>query len=242
MKSKILEQVKAVKSKKELAHIIKAQRISEKVLSEVLSILKTGITEIEVANFIKKSFQKKGISILAFEPIVAFGAGSADIHHEATKNKLQLGDIVMFDFGATVNGYCSDMTRCFFWGEPNEKQKKLYLDVLKAMELALKKIEAGEKRAAVVDKAARGFLNKEYGTNNFLHGLGHGVGTAIHEWPHYRPKTKDIIPVGTVMTVEPGIYLKDFGGIRIEDMVVITKNGCVNLTKVPKDLKSAILK
>ncbi len=146
----------------------------------------------------------------------------------------------MFDFGCTVNHYCSDMTRTYFWGKPSEKQKKVYNDVLRAMELAFKKLEKGEKRAGAVDKAARGFLAKKF-KNNFKHGLGHGVGTVIHEWPNFKPGSKDILPVGCVMTIEPGIYLKGFGGVRIEDMVLIAKNGSKNLTNVAKDLESVIL-
>lgn len=146
----------------------------------------------------------------------------------------------MFDFGTTVNHYCSDMSRTFFWGEPNAKQKKVYLDVHRAEELALEQIKKGEKRAKVVDKAARSFLAKKY-RNNFKHGLGHGVGTVIHEWPNFKPKSVDVLPVGCVMTIEPGIYLPGFGGVRIEDMVLITEKGCKNLTNFPKDLKSAIL-
>ncbi|MFA6000271.1 MAG: M24 family metallopeptidase [Candidatus Paceibacterota bacterium] len=241
MQTKLIHEVRAVKNKKELSNIIKAQRISERVLSDVLKFLKEGITEVEVANFIKKSFIKYGAPILSFSPIVAFSKGSADIHHEPGKNKLKKGDIVMLDFGCTVNHYCSDMTRTFFWGELNARQKKVYNDVLKAMELALNKIKKGEKNAKKIDSTARNFLARKY-KNNFQHGLGHGVGTVIHEWPNFKPKSEDILPVGCVMTVEPGIYLKNWGGIRIEDMVLITKNGCINLTHFPKDLKSVILK
>lgn len=258
--TKLIHEVRAVKNKKELANIIQAQRISEKVLYDVLKKLKVGVTEKEVANFIKKSFVKYGVSILSFPPIVAFGKNTANIHHEPSKTKLKKGDIIMFDFGCTVNYYCSDMTRTYFFGEPNTKQKKVYNDVLRAMELALNKIKSGERRAKVIDKVARDFLTKKPARpngprqndkvglgsggyrNNFLHGLGHGVGTVIHEWPNFKPKSEDILPIGCVMTVEPGIYLKGFGGVRIEDMVLITKNSCVNLTNFPKDLKSAILK
>ncbi len=148
--------------------------------------------------------------------------------------------MIMFDFGTTVNYYCSDMTRTYFWGEATAKQKKVYLDVLEAQNLAVKKLEKGERRAWIIDKTARGFLSKKY-KNNFKHGLGHGVGTVIHEWPNFKPKSEDIIPAGCVMTVEPGIYLKGFGGVRIEDMYVITQNGYKSLTNVPKDLKSAII-
>ncbi len=248
-KIKLIHEVRAVKSQKELANIVSAQRIAEKVLADVLKFLKSGITEIEVANFIKKSFVKYGAPILSFPPIVAFGAGSADIHHVPGKTKLKKGDIIMFDFGTTVDHYCSDMTRTYFWGEPNLKQKKVYTDVLNAMELAMEKISKGEKKAGVIDGTARNFLNKKYKVvrykdgrrRGFAHGLGHGVGTVIHEWPSFHINSPDILPVGCVMTIEPGVYLPGFGGVRIEDMLLITKTGYQNLTKVPKDLKSVIL-
>ena len=102
------------------------------------------------------------------------------------------------------------------------------------------KISKGEKRAKVIDKLSRDFLNKKY-KKNFQHGLGHGVGIVIHEWPNFKPNSVDVLPVGCVMTVEPGIYLKGFGGVRIDDMILITKNGCVNLTKVPKNIENVIL-
>ncbi|MEK7588951.1 MAG: M24 family metallopeptidase, partial [Patescibacteria group bacterium] len=201
---------------------------------------KTGITELEVANFIKKSFIKHSAPILSFSPIVAFGKGAADIHHEPGKAKLKKGDIIMLDFGTTVNHYCSDMTRTYFWGEPNAKQKKVYLDVLEAMNRAFDTVGKGEKNAKNIDASARKFLARKY-KDNFQHGLGHGVGTVIHEWPNFKPKSEDTLPVGCVMTIEPGIYLKGFGGVRIEDMILITKNGYKNLTNVPKDLESVIL-
>ncbi|MBP6060943.1 MAG: M24 family metallopeptidase, partial [Candidatus Pacebacteria bacterium] len=217
METKLIHEVRAVKSKQELANIISAQRISEEVLKLVLQELKTGVTELEIANFIKKSFIKLGTPVLSFPPIVAFGKNTANIHHEPNNTKLKIGDMVMFDFGTTVNHYCSDMTRTYFWGEPNPKQKKVYLDVLKAQELAFQKLNSGEKRAGVIDNIARKFLAKKY-KDNFKHGLGHGVGTVIHEWPNSKPKCEDVLPVGCVMTIEPGIYLEGFGGVRIEDM------------------------
>ena len=167
-KIKFIHQVRAVKSKKELANIVKAQRISEKVLHDVLKYLKNGISEVEVANFIQKSFIKYGAPILAFPPIVAFGKNTANIHHEPGKTKLKKftrrggADIIMLDFGCTVNHYCSDMTRSYFWGQPSKKQKRIYKDVLQAMDLAMNKISKGERRTKLIDKSAREFLNKKY--------------------------------------------------------------------------------
>ena len=239
-KTKLIHKVRAVKNKKELVNIVKAQKISEKVLRYIVVNLKTGVSEIQIANQIKKMFVKYGAPILSFPPIVSFGKNTANIHHEPGKTKLKKGDIIMFDFGCTVNHYCSDMTRTFFWGQPSKKQKKVYLAVLEAQNRAIKKLQKGERRAKIIDYTARRFLGKKF-RNNFKHGLGHGVGTVIHEWPNFKPKSKDILPTGCVMTVEPGIYLKNFGGVRIEDMVLITLKGCKNLTNFPKDLKSATL-
>lgn len=240
MRTTLIHEVRAVKNKKELSNIIKAQRISERVLEDVKKILKVGISEIEVVNFIKESFVKYRAPVLSFPPIVAFGKSTADIHHEPNKYKLKMGDIIMFDFGCTINHYCSDMTRTYFFGKPNKKQEKIYLTVLEAQNKALKKISKGERKAKVIDKVAREFINKKF-PNNFKHGLGHGVGTVIHEWPNFKPNSEDIIPIGCVMTVEPGIYKKGFGGVRIEDMILITKDGYRNLTKVSKGLKDVII-
>lgn len=240
MLTKLVHEVRAVKSKNELANIIRAQRISEKVLQLVLIKLRTGITEVEVANLIKKEFIKLGAPILSFPPFISFSKNTADIHHFPNKKKLKPGDTIMLDFGTTVNHYCSDMTRTYFWGQPNARQKKVYMAVLKAQEIALAKLAKGERRAGVIDKASRSFLERMF-SNNFKHGLGHGVGTVIHEWPNFKPKSEDMLPIGCVMTVEPGLYFEGFGGVRIEDMVVITPKGCKNLTNVPKDLKSVTL-
>ena len=243
MKTKLIHEIRAVKSKKELRNIIRAQRISEEVLRCVVVKLWQGVTEIQIANLIKKKFVELGAPVLAFPPIVAFGKNTANIHHQPKKNKqtkLKKGDMVMLDFGCTVNHYCSDMTRTFFFGEPSKRQERIYLAVLEAQNRAINKFKKGERRARVVDRSAREFLAKSF-RNNFKHGLGHGVGTVIHEWPNFKPKSEDILPIGCVMTVEPGLYFKGWGGVRIEDMVLITKKGSKNLTNFPKDLKSAII-
>ena len=240
-KTKLIHEVRAVKSRRELANIIKAQRISERVLHDTLAKLKNNVRESAIAEFITKRFAKHGAPVLAFLPIVSFGKNTANIHHEPGKTKLKKGDTIMFDFGCTINHYCSDMTRIYFWGEPNSRQKKVYEAVLQAQNITLKKLEKGEKRAKVIDKTARDSLNKKFGAKRFGHGLGHGIGTVIHEWPNFKPKSEDVLPVGCVMTVEPGLYFKGWGGVRIEDMVLITRKGCKNLTNFPKDLKSATL-
>jgi len=237
-----IQELRAVKTSREVSYIIQAQRISELVLKEVVKKLKVGVTEVSLARFIVAEFKRRGVKALAFEPIVAFGKGSADIHHWATKARLRRGDMVMFDFGGTVNGYCSDMTRTYFFGEPTAKQKRVYLAVLQAQRKVLDKLNQSERRAKVLDLTARSWLTKKFGPKCFQHGLGHGLGTVIHEWPNLKAKSPDVLKPGMMVTLEPGAYLKGWGGVRIEDMILIQKKDVRNLTKVPKDLESVVIK
>ena len=236
-----IRELRAVKTGREVSYITRAQRISEKVLAEVLGKLKIGVSEVALARFIVNCFKSYGVKALAFEPIVAFGRSSADIHHWATNARLKKNQIVVFDFGCTVNGYCSDMTRNFWFGEPTAKFKRVYLAVLTAQERAFKLLARGEKRAGKVDASARNFLHRKFGKKSFTHGLGHGIGTVIHEWPNFKPNSLDILKPGMVMTVEPGVYLKGWGGVRIEDMVLIKPRGIRNLTRAVKGLDSVII-
>lgn len=236
----IIQELRAIKSAREIFYIKKAQKISEAVLQEVLRQLKLGATEISLAKFIVASLKRYGIKALAFEPIVSFGKNTANIHHEPGKARSKKGNTVMFDFGCIINGYCSDMTRTYFYGTPTTKQKQVYLSVLKVQEKVLQALAQGERRAGKLDALARNFLTRKFGKKAFSHGLGHGVGTVIHEWPNLKPQSHDVLKPGMIITVEPGVYLKGWGGVRIEDMVLITKNGCKNLTTVPKKLADAI--
>lgn len=237
----IIQELRAKKSAKEIENIIRAQRICEEILALCLKKLKVDVTEIQIARFIVSEMKQRGVEALAFTPIVAFGKGSADIHHEPSKVKLKKGDLVMFDFGATWRGYCSDMTRTYIFGaKPTKKQKALYCTVLAAQMKVIRALEKGERSCKKLDTLARSYLAKQY-KNNFKHGLGHGVGTAIHEWPNFKPNTKDILEAGMVMTVEPGVYLKSIGGVRIEDMMLITKSGATNLTRSPKGIEDIVI-
>jgi len=238
----IIQDLKAIKTAEEIKCIVKAQRISEDVLRQSVLRLKIGVTEIALAHFIVNEFKKQGVKALAFEPIVSFGKNTANVHHEPSKAKLKIGDAVMFDFGCTYKGYCSDMTRTYFFGKPNVKQERVYLAVLAAQEKVLQALGKRERNCGKLDAWARNFLHKKFGKKSFTHGLGHGVGTAIHEWPNFKPGSKDILRPSMVMTIEPGVYIKNWGGVRIEDMVVVTKNGYKNLTKAKKGLEDIIIK
>ena len=236
-----IQELRAVKTRREVACIVKAQRTSEIVLQKAVKKLKVGVSEIALAKFIVAEFKRQGVKALAFEPIVAFGKGSADIHHFATKAKLKKNQIVMFDFGCTMGGYCSDMTRTYFFGTATAKFKQVYTAVLAAQERALMLLARGEKKASRVDASARKFLHKKFGSSKFTHGLGHGIGAVIHEWPNFKPKSPDVLPAGCVMTVEPGVYLPGWGGVRVEDMVVVEKKGARNLTRAPKQFNHIVI-
>lgn len=238
----VLQELRAVKTQQEISFIVKAQRLSERVLQEVLGKLKPGISEVYLARFIAASFKKLGVKALAFSPIVGFGAGTADIHHEPGRAQLALGSTIMFDFGATLGGYCSDMTRTYFYGQATPRQRRVYQSVLTAQERALKSLSSGEKSCFKIDRSARQYLTQKFGRRGFPHGLGHGVGTAIHEWPNFKPTSTDTLKAHVVMTVEPGIYIKGWGGVRIEDMVLIKSRGMINLTHAPKKLGEIIIR
>lgn len=235
------QELRAVKTAREVACIAQAQRTSEAVLRKAVLRLKVGVSEAQLARFIVAEFKRHGSKALAFEPIVAFGKGSADIHHWATGARLKQNQIVMLDFGCVVQGYCSDMTRTFFFGNSTAKFERVYSAVLTAQEGALRLLARGEKKAAKVDARARKFLQRKFGKRSFTHGLGHGLGTAIHEWPNFKPQSQDVLPVGAVMTVEPGVYLKGWGGVRIEDIVHVQARGIRNLTRAPKDLGAIVV-
>lgn len=237
-----INELRAVKSAREVGYITKAQRVSEGVLKLALRRLKVGVSEVTLARFIVAEFKRQGILALAFEPIVAFGKGTADIHHWATSAKLKAGDTVMFDFGATCQGYCSDMTRTFFFGALSAKQKRVYLTVLQAQERVLLQLAQGERRAGALDAGTRAIIVRRFGKRAFPHSVGHGIGTVIHEWPYLKPKSRNVLRPGMVVTIEPAVYLPGWGGVRIEDMVLIKQRGINNLTRAAKDLTLIIIR
>ena len=170
----------------------------------------------------------------SFETIVASGVRSAMPHGVASDKKIEAGDFVTIDFGCVLDGYCSDMTRTFVMSKADTRQKEIYETVLKAQLSAISAIELG-KSCAEIDKAARDIIKDAGYGENFGHSLGHSVGIEIHESPNFSPKSTDMLENGNVITVEPGIYIDGFGGVRIEDVVVIGEK-TQNLTNFTKEL------
>ncbi|MCL2813919.1 MAG: aminopeptidase P family protein [Oscillospiraceae bacterium] len=244
----ILEKMREIKDASEIENIKKAQNITDSAFSHILNQISSNmnnITETDIAAELEYFMKKNGSGTLAFEIIAVSGKKSSYPHGQPENVKLSKGFLTM-DFGAVYGGYCSDMTRTICLGKPTAKMLEVYNTVKTAQSAALSAIKAGAEGASV-DRAARGIINDAGYKNNFGHGLGHSVGLEIHESPNFpkyddekkpgeNEKEKMILSKNTVMTVEPGIYLENEFGVRIEDLVVVTKEGCLNLTKSGKEL------
>lgn len=230
-----LADLRRIKTAEEIALHRQAEHIGDIAFEEILKELKPGVTELEVAAKLEYIMKMNGADKLSFESIVASGVNSSKPHAEPGHKKIESGDFVTMDFGCVYNGYCSDMTRTVVVGKANEKQKKIYNTVLKAQLAVLDMLKPGMPGKAY-DKVARDVIYGAGYEGYFGHGLGHSVGLEIHENPRFSMIEEDIIEAGMIMTVEPGIYIPDFGGVRIEDMVVMTENGYENLTYSKKEL------
>ncbi len=233
--SKKLLRLRAVKSKNELESIRQAQLLTEQTFSYILERIETGRSEREVMLDMEFFMRRLGSEGVAFDFIVVSGKNSSLPHGVPTDKKIEKGDFVTMDFGAVVDGYRSDMTRTVAIGYVTDEQKAVYDTVLCAQAEALKSIKAG-KACCDIDKIARDIIYGAGYEGFFGHALGHSVGVEIHETPNFSPRSKDTLLAGNIMTVEPGIYIPDKFGVRIEDMVFVTEKGCENLTKSPKNL------
>jgi Xaa-Pro aminopeptidase len=230
-----VETLRIVKDEGEIEQIRQAVALSSRAFSETVPLLRPGIREMEVAAEIEYRMRRYGAEQPSFETIVAFGPRTALPHARAGARALQPGECVLMDLGAILNGYVSDMTRTVFLGEPSSKAARIYQAVLEAQNEAEETVRAGVECAAV-DRAARRVLER-YGYEQFFtHSTGHGVGREIHELPRIGKKQRTLLPERAVITVEPGVYVPGFGGVRIEDVVVVRKNGPEVLTRTPKEL------
>lgn len=232
---RLIDEQRRIKDSEEICKISEAEKIGDNAFSYILDRIKTGRTEREIALEIEFFMKKQGATALSFDTIAASGVRSAMPHGVATDKKIENGDFLTLDFGCVFEGYCSDMTRTVVVGKASSRQKEIYDVVLSAQNAALAAIKTGIPCSAV-DSAARNVIKAAGYGENFGHGLGHSVGIEIHENPSFSPKCDDIIRNGHVITVEPGIYIDDFGGVRIEDLIAIQDGRTVNLTSSPKQL------
>ncbi len=226
--------MREVKDEWEIEQIAKAQDITDRAFEHILGVISTDITENDVAAELEYFMRKNGAEDKSFETIAINGKKTSLPHGVPGDAKLSNGFLTM-DFGATVNGYHSDMTRTVCIGKADNEMKKLYDTVLNAQLSALEYLSNGGKNSKEADKVARDIIYKDY-EGYFGHSLGHSVGLLIHERPALSPTKERILVPGNVVTVEPGIYIPGKYGTRIEDLVVIRKNGITNLTKSPKKL------
>lgn len=228
----IIEKQRIVKNEEEIECIKKACEITDWCFEHLTKFIKKGMTEIEIALEIEKFFIQKGAEGVAFPPIVAVGKNSSKPHAIPSNNKVESNDVILIDMGCKYKGYCSDMTRTIFVDAMPDKVKAIYDTVLKNQQIVLREIREGRlvrdiSKVSECDFDLKGF--------NLIHALGHGVGMETHEIPVLSGRGKSTLKENSVLAVEPGIYIPGKFGVRIEDTVLVTKDGCINLTKSGKN-------
>jgi Xaa-Pro aminopeptidase len=223
-----VEELREVKEPAEVRSIIKSIALAKTVFRKTLSLIRPGATEQSLARYIETEFLKKNART-AFDPIVAAGANSSKPHAVPGPARIRNNSFVMIDMGCRLRGYCSDMTRTVLLGAMKDKFAEIYTVVREAQKRAIGKIRSGV-RISEVDFAARGYIHSKGYGKYFGHSVGHGVGMKVHELPSVSRISKDFLKKGMITTIEPAIYIPGFGGVRIEDMVLVTDKGCEILT------------
>ena len=233
--SKLLTSLRGSKDEEEIARLVAAQKIAEGALEQLLKEIRIGMTEKEIAARLQYLMVSAGAEKLSFDTIVASGPNSSMPHAVPTERKIQKGDFITIDFGCVYQGYCSDTTRTVAVGEVSEEQRTVYNIVLEAQKAGIAAARAGIS-GKDIDGAAREVIEKAGYGKYFGHSFGHSLGIDIHESPNASPANEEPMPVGAVISAEPGIYLPGKFGVRIEDVLVLGKDGCRNITTFPKEL------
>jgi len=231
----LLLELRSIKTDYQTEQIVKAQRIAENAFLEILHFIKPGVTEKRIAAELEYKMKLGGSEQASFETIAISGVRTSMPHGVPTDYLVKSGDFVTMDFGAVVNGYHSDMTRTIAVGSATDEMRNIYDAVLAAQLNALHTVKTGVK-CSNVDNAARSVLEKSNLGKYFTHSTGHGVGLEIHEQPNLSPKSNLVLKSSQIVTIEPGVYIEGRFGVRIEDMVSVTENGCNNLTNCNKNL------
>ncbi len=233
--SEILDLLRMVKDEEELAAMKEAQRVTDEAFSEILNDIKPGVAECEIAAKLTYLMARKGAERNSFDPIVACGANGSKPHAIPSQALIQKGQFVTMDFGCVVGGYCSDMTRTVAVGQPTDEMKFVYDTVLKAQLAGIAAAHGGVTGAEIHNIGAKIIADAGYG-DYFGHGFGHSLGIEIHENPRFSPLWDKVIPAGACLSAEPGIYLPGKFGVRIEDVIMLTDDGCIDITRSPKEL------
>lgn len=230
----LVKQLRAVKDESEIEQIRRAVQLTDDAFAHFVRVVRPGMTEKQGAWIIESFFREHGAEGNAFDPIVASGPNAALPHAEPTDRPIQLGEPLTIDIGARVDGYNADMTRTIILGHTTDKFDEIYGIVLKAQKQVEKRARVGMK-GKQVDRIARRIIEKAGYGENFGHGLGHGVGRVVHELPRASKVYQDVMQPGMLLTVEPGIYIPDWGGVRIEDLIVFREDGIEILTRSTKE-------
>ena len=233
--SEIMREVRMIKDEEEIETMMKGLEIAEKSFLETLEVVKEGISEREVSTYLIHKFIENGADGVSFEPIVTSGSNTSMPHLRSTSKKIKRGDVVIFDFGVKYKGYSTDTTRVVTLGTPSEEVKRIYEIVREAQTRAEEAIKEGVK-ACEIDKVARSIISQHGYGDKFIHRTGHGIGIDVHEDPYISPDYKRPLQNNMVFTIEPGIYLPEKFGIRIEDMVYIKNGKPVIMNKLEKDV------
>lgn len=234
--STAIQTSRTIKDEEEIKTIRKACAIADKVMTQIPSFFSEPITEDQLAAEIDHSLKQYGASAPAFETISSFGQNTAKPHYTSGKKLIEPGDFIICDFGATVHHYHSDMTRTFVYGSPTKKQQQIHHTVLSAQKQALQAIKPGVKANYIHQKARETIDASEY-KGYFIHSTGHGLGLEVHDpGIGFAPNYETVLQPGMVLTVEPGIYIPEIGGVRIEDDIVVSPDGYIQLTTSPKKL------
>lgn len=230
-----VEELRVVKDEGELALMEKACRITGEAFQRILPQIRVGVTEKQLANLLEFDMRTNGAEGVAFSTIVAAGVNGSLPHASPSDYKIQKGDMITLDFGAKVDGYCADMTRTVALGAPSDEMKRVYETVQQAQQMAQDAVRAGAS-CRKVDAIARDYIDSKGYQGRFGHGLGHSLGIDIHEDPRFNTLTTATLKENQMMTVEPGIYIPGVGGVRIENSVVVQKDGCRSFTLPTRDL------
>lgn len=233
--SGLVEALRMIKDEAEIAIMRRAAQITDEGFMHILKFIQTGMTEREVALELEFQMKRLGAEGLAFETIAASGVRSSMPHGVASEKVIESGDLLTLDFGALYHGYCADMTRTVMVGEPTERQREIYGIVLEAQLRGVAACKPGM-TGQELDEVCRGYIREQGYGDNFGHSTGHGVGRFIHEGPRVAVRSEEVLKPGMVVTIEPGIYLPGWGGVRIEDSVLVTETGCERLSQSPKEL------
>lgn len=237
----VVTKMRRIKSTAELSEMQKALRVAEEAFIALLGRIRVGMTEIDLAALLEYEMKVRGASRPAFPTICAEGANAALPHAQPGRRRVKVGSALLLDWGARVDGYCSDLTRMVFVGSIPPKIKEVYAIVLEAQKRAIADIRPG-RRMCDVDATARNFVKEAGFGEAFNHGLGHGLGLDVHEAPSLSWRSKEKLEAGTVVTVEPGVYLPGDGGVRIEDDVLVTPRGARILSRLGKELNGAVIR